>query len=992
MSRALNIATGWNVDHMNKSLHAGATQDLIRRLSKWFSAPNPSSNLNGAQEKRQQDTGLWLLKSPIFLNWKSADHSLLWLYGKAGSGKTILSSTVIRSLLDDNRSDKTVAYFFFDFQTHEKRTFQNFLSSIIVQLFSPNAQLSTIVEELYSTCDNGRSRPTMQDTLVLLRRLIDTSPTLVYVVVDALDECQDRRSLLKVLKDIRSWNQKNLHIFGTSRRETDIEDVLCPLATDMISLEEDVVDKDILTYVRYQLQHEGRLSRWSEKTQEEIETALVNGANGMFKWVECQLDAIQDCMKLGLLRKALRTLPKTLDETYARILARIPQEHVEDARRILCCLVCAFCPLAIEEIAETLAVVIEGDKYYDVESRLQDPRDILTICSGLVSPADVHRKVTFRGSKTELKGLRLSHFSVKEYLTSDRIVAAQISRFAVDERSAHEILAKLCTKYLLWCGQEQLCQDPQECLVLGQIPHRSAFALYAASFWSYHVQAARLDRSAPLHDDCLTMLRWPALLRTVILLAAASWDENNQNTSFLKKYLYEYIRLDTGAPIIDVAIGAIPPLYYVSMLGLDEMVLRLSTSREEANSAGPRLTCLAAAAYFGRTTTVQLLLDRGTEVNAVVQHTRVGCEVYYSPTAISCAAEMGREDIVKMLLAEGADVNICRGQPPGLPWHPVFYLNTPLEAAVSKSGAVHTRIAQMLLDAGADIHAGGHGTSTKLLCLAIDTGDIDLMTLILDTGVDPNEDEWVEIPLVWAIQECKRNGAKLLVERGANLESRESRLISALYELRETVQQFLRAVEIALEVKPNLNTERLLFAAAKYGQVDAVKLMLRNGAAPDVYDENNVAALHAAAFTPNDDTQILELLLDANANVNIHGGLFGSALQAAAISGKAKCVRILLEHGASPDYAGGSYGTALQIAQKRIEDLERRAYNCNWSGHLTDYGPDGYYDYNDFAAAPRRFKPADRVGDNYVPHFDFSHLPEADYQAVIDALQSQSDP
>lgn len=222
-------------------------------------------------------------------------------------------------------------------------------------------------------------------------------------------------------------------------------------------MEEGVIDKDILTYVRYQLQYEGRLSRWSEKTQEEIETALVNGANGMFKWVECQLDAIQACMKLGLLRKALRTLPKTLDETYARILARIPQQHVEDARRILCCLVYAFSPLAIEEIAETLAVVTEGDTYYDIESRLQDPRDILTICSRLVSLADIHRKVRLFGSNTELKGLRLSHFSVKEYLILDRIVAAQLSRFALDERSGHELLAELCIKYLLWCGQEQLC-------------------------------------------------------------------------------------------------------------------------------------------------------------------------------------------------------------------------------------------------------------------------------------------------------------------------------------------------------------------------------------------------------------------------------------------------------------------------------------------------------------------------------------------------------
>lgn len=974
-AQALNIAISGNVNHMVNSLHAAAKHDLIARLSRWASAPNPASNLNSAQKKRQQGTGLWLLESPIFLNWKCADHSLLWLHGKAGSGKTILSSTVIRSLLDEDRGDKMIAYFFFDFQTHEKQSFQNFLSSTVVQLFSQNAKLSTIVEELYKTCDSGRSRPTIQGMLVALRRIVNTTATSTYVVIDALDECQDRRSLLEGLKDIQSWNQRDLHVFGTSRRETDIEDVLCPLATDIISLEEGVVDKDILTYVRYQLQHEGRLSRWSEKTQEEIETALVDGASGMFKWVECQLDAIQACMKLGLLRKALRTLPRTLDETYARILARIPHEHVEDARRILFCLVCAFCPLSIEEIAETLAVVIEGDTYYDIESRLQDPRDILTICSGLVSTNDFERRIRVSGSRTKLKGLRFSHFSIKEYLMSDRIAAAQFSRFALDERYAHELLAKLCVKYLLWCGQEQLCQDSEEWLVFGQIPHRSAFALYAASFWSYHIQAAQLDHSAPLYDDCLTMLGCPALLRDILLMAAVSLQhEDTETTRFLHGYLYEPIWRGIGADTIDVAIGAIPPLFYVSMLGLDEMVLRLSTSREKANSVGPRLTCLAAAAFFRHTKTVQLLLDRGAEVNAVVQYTGVGCEGYYSPTAISCAAEMGREDIVKMLLAEGADVNICRAQPPKPGWNPTRKFNTPLEAAVSRRGAIQTRIVRILLDGGADVHAGGHAGSVELLYCPINHGDTDLITLLLDAGVDPNEDDRVQTPLVCAISGSKLKCAKLLVQRGANLESIESCLISTLYEMRDS-SLFIGAMKTALELKPNLKTEKLLFAAAKYGQ------------APDVHDENDVAALHAAALTPQDDTQILEILLDANANVNIHGGLFGSALQAAAISGKAKCVRILLKRGASPDHAGGSYGTALQIAKNRLEDLERRAYSCDWSGHLTDYGPNGYYDLN-YLASPRKVKPADRVGDDYVPHFDFSHLPDADYQAVIDALQS----
>ena len=966
-----------------------ANTDLIQRLSSWLSAPNPSSNLIAAQTKRHKDTGVWLLNHPTFLSWKSADHSLLWLHGKPGSGKTILSSTVIRSLLDASGSDTIVAYFYFDFQTHEKQLFQNFLNSIVVQLLSMSGRVSTIVEGLYNACDRGLSRPVVQDTLVALRRIIDEIGLSVHVVVDALDECRDRRSILQGLKDIRSWSQRNLHMFVTSRRETEIEDVFCPLATATIFLEESVVDKDIGTYIRYQLEHEDRLSKWSEEIREEIETVLVNGANGMFKWVECQLDAVRGCMKLGLLRKALRTLPKTLDETYASILGRIPEEHIEDARRILSCLTCAFCPLAIEEIAETLAVVNEGETYYDIENRLQEPRDILTICSALVEITNIHRDIRLFGSPTELKVLRLSHFSIKEYLSSDHIAAARLSRFGLDERYTHELLAVLCIRYLLWCGQERLCQDPQEWLQFGQIPHKSAFALYAASFWSSHLEAAQLHYSAPLYNDCVKMLRCPALLRDIIRLGAGFADEDAQTRDF-RKYLYNNITLKFEASTIDVEIGDIPPLFYVSMLGLDELMLKLLAAGEDVNSVGFRLTPLAAAAFFGHTRFVQLLLDKDAEVNAVVPHLESGTRRYYSPTAVQCAAETGHEDIVKLLLANGADVNLCRAQPPTRGFGRVQDFNTPLEAAVMKSGAVQTRIVRILLDAGADVHACGHGGSAELLYLPIYRGDTDLVNLLLDAGADPNDNDGAETPLTWAIQRCQQQCIKLLLERGADLESIDSCLISKLYDLRDTYQ-FQPAIQIALELKPNLNTQTLLFAAAKYGQIKSVNLMLRNGTAPDILDETGVAALHAAAFTPDDDTQILELLLDAKANVNIHGGLFGSALQAAAMSGKAKAVSILLEHGATSDYTGGSYGTALQIAKKRLEDVERRAYSRAWligDGHQ-EYGPEGYYGPTRSPEhTRRRRKPADRVGDEYVPHFDFSYLPNADYRAVIEALQS----
>ena len=783
----MSIDTSNNVTHIVKSLNTAANEDLVQRLSSWFSAPNPASNLNAAQIKRQEDTGVWLLRNPVFLGWEIADHSLLWLHGKAGSGKTVLSSTVIRYLLDGSDSDSVVTYFYFDFQTHEKQSYRSLLNSLVVQLFNQNGPVTTIIEELYNACDRGRSKPTIQDTLVVLRHIIHASALPVYVVVDALDECRDRRTLLGGLQEIRSWNQENLHIFLTSRRETEIEDTVCHLATDTISLEESVVDKDILTYIRYQLRHDDRLSKWSEEIQEEIETALMNGANGMFRWVECQLDAIRGCMKLGLLRKALRTLPKTLDETYARILSTIPEEHVEDARRILSCLICAFCPLATEEIAETLAVVIEGEPYYDVESRLQDPRDIITICSGLVSMVDFRRRnglVSGRCSQTtEMKVLRLSHFSVKEYLTSDRIAAASMSRFALDERYTHELLANLCINYLLRVRQAGMCQDAREWVDLGRIPQKSAFAFYAASYWSHHLQAAQLDRSAPLNNRCLKLFTCPALLRDVIWLRGAWFQEGVRLTdSFCREYLFDRISRDDGSYDIDIAVGAVPPLYYASMLGLDELILRLLAAGEDIDSVGPGLTCLAAAAFFGYITTVQLLLDKGAKVNGVVQDTRLegshGWGTCYSPTAIYWAATTGQEDIVKMLLAKGADVKICRTQLVNPQRNDYPSRNTPLEAAVAESGGVYTRIVQLLLDAGADVDVGGDRYPANLLCSLIYNGDVDLVTKLLDASVDPDGETEGKRPLPWEIQ------GNLLIELGADLENIDSRLISVLYELR----------------------------------------------------------------------------------------------------------------------------------------------------------------------------------------------------------------
>src|SRR5579862_7847890 len=154
-----------------------------------------------------------------------------------------------------------------------------------------------------------------------------------------------------------------------------------------------------------------------------------------FRWAVCQLDALRNCLTLPMLRKALASLPKTLDDTYARILCSIDEEHSKNALKILQWLVYSARPLQLEEVAEVIAVDIEDNPRFDTKRRLPEPRDILTICSSLIT--------IVTGVANEQ--VRLAHFSVREYLVSERIQTG----YSIREMPANISIAETCLAYLL---------------------------------------------------------------------------------------------------------------------------------------------------------------------------------------------------------------------------------------------------------------------------------------------------------------------------------------------------------------------------------------------------------------------------------------------------------------------------------------------------------------------------------------------------------------
>jgi NACHT domain len=178
--------------------------------------------------------------------------------------------------------ESQVAYFYFDFSDKAKQNTFSCLKSIAFQLCEKSKELHEDVVTLYedySTSSVGLSMEVLVDILTLLL----SSPSKAYLVIDALDECneQERDGFLTFLGEIKSAACGNYNIFITSRPETDIQRKIGDLSPIEVVVQPELVDEDIRAHVRACLIKDVKLKKWPEAVKIKIEDRLTSGANGM---------------------------------------------------------------------------------------------------------------------------------------------------------------------------------------------------------------------------------------------------------------------------------------------------------------------------------------------------------------------------------------------------------------------------------------------------------------------------------------------------------------------------------------------------------------------------------------------------------------------------------------------------------------------------------------------------------------------------------------
>ena len=158
----------------------------------------------------------------------------------------------------------------------------------------------------------------------------------------------------------------------------------------------------------------------------------------------------------------------------------------------------------MSEITDALAVTFVDGPRFDPDERYPDPRDFLTRCSRLISvPKTWNREV-----------LRLAHFSVKEYLVSDRIRNGRASMYTIAPNSANELIAQTCLAYLLQFGTV----DCPEQSTIGDYP----LAGYASHFWLEHVRLGRDTLSETLRTLVMELFKSSKIQRVSAHYALSS--------------------------------------------------------------------------------------------------------------------------------------------------------------------------------------------------------------------------------------------------------------------------------------------------------------------------------------------------------------------------------------------------------------------------------------------------------------------------------------
>ncbi|KAB5570506.1 ankyrin repeat-containing domain protein [Coniochaeta sp. 2T2.1] len=845
-----------------------------RNILAWLSPVDYASEQTDFINQRQAGTGQWLLNSTEFQAWLQASNQTMFCPGIPGAGKTILASIVVDELTTRFRDNETVgiAYLYCNFRRAHEQNAADLVASLLKQLSQSRSTLPVSVRSLYDNDKKQPRRPSFDQLSQTLRSVAEEYQR-VFVIVDALDECQTsdgcRQQFLKCMLTL--VDQLGVNFFATSRNIPGIAQHF----QGMAQLEIRARKEDVREYLNGHISGLPSFVGRNPALKEEIFTEIIKAVDGMFLLAKLHLDSLVGKRSPKAVRTALGKLPSrsdAYDHAYQNAMERIEgqlADQEELAKQVLAWVTCALRPLSTIDIQHALAVEF-GLPGLD-EENLPDPEDLLSVCAGLVTIDE----------KSHI--IRLAHYTTQEYL--NRTKGRWFPRAAT-------LISSTCVTYLSYdVFASGICTSMDE-----YVERLSLYPLYsyAACNWGYHAREAPTcgqELTDFLMSEMKTEASGQVMFERELQFDFDRFGHKSRRMTGL--HLSAFFAFDEGTKSLlskgveaDLGDGeGLTALHWAALRGHNSIVnLLLDAGNADINASNNQGdTPLIAATLRGHRSTVKLLLDR--------EQADVNWRCARGRTALSYAAGSDRADIVRLLLDSGKlELNLADNCG-----------RTALAIAAGKGCDAAVEI--LLKEPTLDVDLPDQNETTPLAHAAVNGRDRIIHLMLESARADPNKsNSHGRTPLLWAAGLCDRESTmKILLKAGAvnaELATQDGRTPLSM----AAGTGKLAAVKLLLDaanVDPNSrdNIKRTpLWHAAQEGQDEVVTALLSNASVePDSRDHFGTSPLSISVR--HGHMLVVEYLL-ATGRVEVGSSdQFGrTPLWYARALGSSKAARLLLEH------------------------------------------------------------------------------------------------
>ncbi|KIJ10394.1 hypothetical protein PAXINDRAFT_16621 [Paxillus involutus ATCC 200175] len=299
------------------------------KIWKWLKAHNSSTNHKSARDTCIEGTGSWFAEDKRIQNWLD-EPGRMWITG-GRFGKTVLFSTCVEVVHRHAFMQGVTcccAYSYFDARESGRAS----------------RKFETLC--LYGIDSNEHPEPTLAQLKTTLGEVVRSFDK-IYILIDALDECDSQGELLDWMKSLQSTTQ-GLHFLVTSRPECIIEERMSNSSHVCLSLNGELLDNDIKTYVDECVEASDDLKLLMT---EEMKKKLRVKGDRMFRLVAFWIEELKHCFSCKAIIDTLEHLPTSLNAMYASMISKIDPNHLTYVQAIMQWLLFSVQQLKLEEIA-----------------------------------------------------------------------------------------------------------------------------------------------------------------------------------------------------------------------------------------------------------------------------------------------------------------------------------------------------------------------------------------------------------------------------------------------------------------------------------------------------------------------------------------------------------------------------------------------------------------------------------------------------------------